>query len=66
MNTVAACFLIPIGVSIYVMTGGMRATLVADYTQCSSSHIFLGDPMIGETAYVVRAKAIRMQYNTSV
>jgi Na+/proline symporter len=32
MNTVAACFLIPIGVSIYVMTGGMRATLVADYT----------------------------------
>jgi Na+/proline symporter len=30
MNTVAACFLIPIGVSIYVMTGGMRATLHSD------------------------------------
>ncbi|WWC67841.1 uncharacterized protein I206_101758 [Kwoniella pini CBS 10737] len=32
MNTVAACFLIPIGVSIYVLTGGMRATLIADYS----------------------------------
>lgn len=32
MNTVAACFLIPLGVSIYVLTGGMRATLVADYS----------------------------------
>ncbi|WOO85789.1 Urea active transporter [Vanrija pseudolonga] len=32
MNTIAACFLIPIGVSIYVVVGGMRATLIADYT----------------------------------
>ncbi|WVQ97980.1 hypothetical protein IAU59_005100 [Kwoniella sp. CBS 9459] len=32
MNTVAACFLIPIGVSIYVLTGGMRATLLCDYS----------------------------------
>ena len=32
MNTIAACFLIPVGVSIYVLTGGMRATLVADYS----------------------------------
>ncbi|WVO25148.1 uncharacterized protein IAS62_006537 [Cryptococcus decagattii] len=32
MNTVAACFLIPLGVSIYVLTGGMRATLIADYS----------------------------------
>ncbi len=32
MNTVAACFLIPLGVSIYVLAGGMRATLIADYT----------------------------------
>lgn len=32
MNTVAACFLIPIGVSIYVLAGGMRATLIADYS----------------------------------
>jgi len=32
MSTVAACFLIPIGVSIYVLTGGMRATLIADYS----------------------------------
>lgn len=32
MNTIAACFLIPLGVSIYVLTGGMRATLVADYS----------------------------------
>jgi len=32
MNTVAACFLIPLGVSIYVMGGGMRATLLCDYS----------------------------------
>lgn len=32
MNTIAACFLIPLGVSIYVMGGGMRATLLCDYT----------------------------------
>jgi SSS family transporter len=32
MNTIAACFLIPIGVAIYVVVGGMRATLLCDYT----------------------------------
>ncbi|KAG8842057.1 hypothetical protein FRB91_004465, partial [Serendipita sp. 411] len=32
MNTIAACFLIPLGVAIYVVAGGMRATLLCDYT----------------------------------
>ncbi|CAG7850309.1 Probable urea active transporter 1 [Serendipita indica DSM 11827] len=32
MNTVAACFLIPLGVAIYVVAGGMRATLLCDYS----------------------------------
>ena len=32
MNTVAACFLIPLGVAIYVLAGGMRATLIADWS----------------------------------
>jgi Na+/proline symporter len=32
MNTIAACFLIPLGVSIYVLAGGMRATLIADWS----------------------------------
>lgn len=32
MNTIAACFLIPAGVAIYVVAGGMRATLLCDYT----------------------------------
>ncbi|KAH9911332.1 urea transporter [Epithele typhae] len=32
MNTVAACFLIPLGVAVYVVVGGMRATLLCDYT----------------------------------
>ncbi|KAG8710710.1 hypothetical protein FRC08_016815 [Ceratobasidium sp. 394] len=32
MNTIAACFLIPVGVAIYVVAGGMRATLLCDYT----------------------------------
>ena len=35
MNTLAACFLIPIGVAIYVVVGGMRATLLCDYTHTS-------------------------------
>lgn len=30
MSTIAACFLIPIGVAIYVVVGGMRATLLCD------------------------------------
>ncbi|TFK50521.1 urea transporter [Heliocybe sulcata] len=32
MNTIAACFLIPLGVCIYVVVGGMRSTLLCDYT----------------------------------
>ncbi|KAL5532400.1 hypothetical protein ACEPAF_5970 [Sanghuangporus sanghuang] len=32
MHTIAACFLIPLGVAIYVIAGGMRATLLCDYT----------------------------------
>ncbi|RXW17021.1 hypothetical protein EST38_g8834 [Candolleomyces aberdarensis] len=32
MHTVAACFLIPLGVAIYVVVGGMRSTLLCDYT----------------------------------
>ncbi|KDN44490.1 hypothetical protein RSAG8_05537, partial [Rhizoctonia solani AG-8 WAC10335] len=32
MNTIAACFLIPMVVAIYVVAGGMRATLLCDYT----------------------------------
>jgi len=32
MSTIAACFLIPLGVSIYVLAGGMRATLLCDYS----------------------------------
>lgn len=32
MSTIAACFLIPVGVAIYVVAGGMRATLIADYS----------------------------------
>ncbi|KZT03620.1 urea transporter [Laetiporus sulphureus 93-53] len=35
MNTLAACFLIPVGVAIYVVVGGMRATLLCDYTHTS-------------------------------
>jgi len=31
MSTPAACMLIPIGVILYVMVGGMRASLIADY-----------------------------------
>jgi Na+/proline symporter len=30
MHTLAACYLIPLGVAIYVVVGGMRATLLCD------------------------------------
>ena len=30
MNTLAACFLIPVGVAVYVVVGGMRSTLLCD------------------------------------
>jgi len=32
MSTIAACFLIPLGVAIYVVVGGLRSTLLCDYT----------------------------------
>ncbi|KAF8622309.1 hypothetical protein AX15_007118 [Amanita polypyramis BW_CC] len=32
MNTIAAVFLIPVGVALYVIVGGMRSTLLCDYT----------------------------------
>ncbi|KAK7457086.1 hypothetical protein VKT23_010387 [Stygiomarasmius scandens] len=35
MSTIAACFLIPLGVVIYVVVGGMRSTLLCDYTHTS-------------------------------
>ncbi|KAF9027761.1 solute symporter family transporter [Hymenopellis radicata] len=31
MNTIAACFLIPVGVVIYTLFGGLRATFFSDY-----------------------------------
>ncbi|KAE9404653.1 solute symporter family transporter [Gymnopus androsaceus JB14] len=31
MNTIAACFLIPIGVVIYTLVGGLRSTFFSDY-----------------------------------
>ncbi|KAJ6615145.1 Sodium:solute symporter family-domain-containing protein [Mycena sp. CBHHK59/15] len=31
MNTIAACFLIPLGVVIYTLVGGLRATFFSDY-----------------------------------
>ena len=32
MNTTASLFLIPISVAVYTVTGGLRATFIADYT----------------------------------
>lgn len=31
MNTIAACFLLPIGIAVYVVFGGLRATFICDY-----------------------------------
>ncbi|KAF5354180.1 hypothetical protein D9756_007089 [Leucocoprinus leucothites] len=41
MNTIAACFLIPIGVAIYVVVGGMRSTLLCDYTHTAILFIII-------------------------
>ncbi|KAG0315062.1 hypothetical protein BGZ99_007692 [Dissophora globulifera] len=32
VNTIAACFLLPVGVIIYTLFGGLKATFVADYS----------------------------------
>ncbi|KAF9476731.1 urea transporter [Pholiota conissans] len=32
ISTIGACFLIPLGVAVYVVVGGMRSTLLCDYT----------------------------------
>jgi hypothetical protein len=31
MNTIAACFLLPIGIAVYVIFGGLRATFICDW-----------------------------------
>ncbi|KII84041.1 hypothetical protein PLICRDRAFT_179725 [Plicaturopsis crispa FD-325 SS-3] len=31
MSTVAACFLLPIGIAVYVVVGGLRATFICDW-----------------------------------
>ncbi|OSC96798.1 Na+/solute symporter [Trametes coccinea BRFM310] len=31
MNIIAACFLLPIGIAVYVIFGGLRATFICDY-----------------------------------
>ncbi|KAG0257235.1 hypothetical protein DFQ27_005249 [Actinomortierella ambigua] len=32
MNVIAACFLLPLGVILYTLFGGLKATFIADYT----------------------------------
>ncbi|KAG1786471.1 Na+/solute symporter [Suillus plorans] len=32
MNTIAACFLLPIGIAVYVIFGGLRATFICDWS----------------------------------
>lgn len=31
MNIIAACFLLPIGIAVYVVFGGLRATFICDW-----------------------------------
>ncbi|KAI0632661.1 Na+/solute symporter [Trametes polyzona] len=31
MNIIAACFLLPVGIAVYVVFGGLRATFICDY-----------------------------------
>ncbi|KAL9709580.1 hypothetical protein Ac2012v2_007319 [Leucoagaricus gongylophorus] len=41
INTIAACFLIPVGVAVYVVVGGMRSTLLCDYTHTAILFIII-------------------------
>ncbi|TFK24002.1 urea transporter [Coprinopsis marcescibilis] len=41
MHTVAASFLIPAGVAIYVVVGGMRSTLLCDYTHTAALFVII-------------------------
>lgn len=31
MDIIAACFLLPIGIAVYVVVGGLRATFICDW-----------------------------------
>jgi hypothetical protein len=44
MSTLAACFLIPLSVGIYVIVGGMRATLLCDYVHTTVRRVPLVAP----------------------
>lgn len=32
MNTIAVCFLLPLGVIVYTLFGGIKATFMSDYS----------------------------------
>ncbi|KAF9011875.1 urea transporter [Cyathus striatus] len=51
MNAYSALFLIPVGVSIYVATGGLRATFICDATH---TFVLLGI-LISYTLYIITA-----------
>jgi Na+/proline symporter len=36
MNTIAVCFLLPLGVVVYTLFGGLKATFISDYSLVSS------------------------------
>ena len=40
MPTAAACFLLPIGVVLYTMFGGIKATFLTDYGEWPAVRIF--------------------------
>jgi len=41
MPTAAACFLLPVGVVLYTMFGGIKATFLTDYGKYSRGILFL-------------------------
>ncbi|KAI0691691.1 Na+/solute symporter [Earliella scabrosa] len=47
MNIIAACFLLPIGIAVYVVFGGLRATFICDYAHTmilfAIIYIFFGE-----------------------
>ncbi|KAF9017720.1 urea transporter [Hymenopellis radicata] len=72
MDAYAALFLIPVGVSIYVATGGLRATFISDATHtffligillCFSFTVFASSDIIGSPRKLAELLALAAESN---
>ncbi|PPQ74951.1 hypothetical protein CVT26_011663 [Gymnopilus dilepis] len=53
MNTLAACFLLPIGIAVYVIVGGLRATFVCDWSHTLILFIIIYINVVSTTIFKI-------------